>query len=180
MRHIAATTLAFIACFGLLPTVVHAGEEPDAQAIIQQLTPAAKPVATRAWGDPADRGVKLEAPAELPSIDLHILFEFGSADLTEAAKNQLQQLGRALTSNELVQYRFEIAGHTDAVGQAEQNQALSQSRAQTVAHYLSDHYGIEASRLLAKGYGESKLAAADDPNSRVNRRVQIINLGVAP
>src|SRR5262249_4948193 len=51
-----------------------------------------------------------------PSINLTVNFETGSAKLTPDAMHTLDELGRALASQELATYRFRIEGHTDTVG----------------------------------------------------------------
>jgi OOP family OmpA-OmpF porin len=75
---------------------------------------------------------------------------------------------------------FRIEGHTDNVGAAAFNQTLSQQRAETVVAYLKDQ-GIDASRLVAKGFGDTKpLVPNDSPkNMAKNRRVEFHLEGVA-
>lgn len=67
----------------------------------------------------------------------------------------------------------EIGGHTDNTGSAAYNQRLSQKRADAVADLLVNKYGIDASRVSAKGYGEdSPIATNDTEEGRLaNRRV---------
>ena len=55
---------------------------------------------------------------------------------------------------------IEIGAHTDKVGSAEGNLALSGERAQSVVNYLIKG-GIEAPRLTAKGYGKTKPVVVD-------------------
>jgi outer membrane protein OmpA-like peptidoglycan-associated protein len=71
--------------------------------------------------------------------------------------------------------RIEVQGHTDNAGAPEYNQKLSEARAGSVRQWLVDH-GIEATRLLARGYGESKpLVPNLTPSMKQkNRRVQFI------
>jgi len=52
--------------------------------------------------------------------------------------------------------KVEIGSHTDSRGSDSKNLILSQKRAQSVVDYLVAH-GINASRLTAKGYGETHL-----------------------
>jgi len=52
-------------------------------------------------------------------------------------------------------YRIEINSHTDSRGDAEENRIISQARADAVKNYLVSQ-GIQASRMVAKGYGESR------------------------
>lgn len=115
--------------------------------------------------------------ARLASLDLEVRFEYGSDELTQEAAVTLARLGKALTGDQLKGDTFFIAGHTDAVGGDDFNRALSQRRAVTVRTFLLENFRkIEKSQLLAKGFGESKLKDRADPDSAVNRRVEIINL----
>jgi outer membrane protein OmpA-like peptidoglycan-associated protein len=70
--------------------------------------------------------------------------------------------------------KVEIEGHTDASGSEAHNLKLSQQRAESVRDYLVSK-GVEASRLVAKGYGESQpIADNDSPEGMAkNRRVEL-------
>ncbi len=70
--------------------------------------------------------------------------------------------------------RVEIQGHTDSRGSDAHNQALSEKRAQAVRDYLIKA-GIDADRLTAEGYGESKPAVPNTSpeNMAKNRRVEL-------
>jgi OmpA-OmpF porin, OOP family len=69
-----------------------------------------------------------------------------------------------------------IEGHTDNVGSAEHNMALSQRRAEAVVNYLVDNFGIDRSRLQAKGYGLTRPVADNATNEgrQKNRRIEAI------
>jgi outer membrane protein OmpA-like peptidoglycan-associated protein len=108
--------------------------------------------------------------------DLRVPFAFDSAEITPEARQTLDALGEALTDERLSTDRFEIAGHTDGIGDEGYNASLSQRRAQAVVGYLSSHFGIESERLVGRGYGEGDLAYPDDPDAPGNRRVEILNL----
>jgi outer membrane protein OmpA-like peptidoglycan-associated protein len=67
----------------------------------------------------------------------------------------------------------EIAGHTDSLGDPQQNRQISQQRAEAVKKFLVDH-GILGERLRAQGYGAAQpIAGNDTPDGRAkNRRVE--------
>ena len=110
-----------------------------------------------------------------PSIDLEINFEFDSAIIGPKAIPQITALGEALTSPDLKGRTFILAGYTDAMGDAGYNQSLSEQRSDAVMRYLVNKYGIEASHLLAVGYGKTRLKNASNPYAAENRRVQVVN-----
>lgn len=112
-----------------------------------------------------------------PSINIKVYFEFDSDIIRPEASTILNDLGDTLTSDTLIHFRFEIAGHTDAVGSAAYNQDLSERRAKAVLDYLVTEFGIDATRLDTVGKGESQLLKPNDPEGDVNRRVQITRLG---
>ncbi|MDJ0895892.1 MAG: OmpA family protein [Alphaproteobacteria bacterium] len=112
-----------------------------------------------------------------PSVALDIRFGFNSAELTGQARQQLDQLGAALTSDALAGFTFDIEGHTDAKGSDTYNLSLSDQRARAVKRYLVERYGVDAGRLRAVGFGESKLRHPEDPEHGDNRRVEIVNTG---
>jgi OOP family OmpA-OmpF porin len=68
--------------------------------------------------------------------------------------------------------RYEVAGHTDNVGDAAANQRLSEARAYAVVALLRT-MGVEGNRLAAIGYGDTRPVADNataDGRAR-NRRV---------
>lgn len=126
------------------------------------------------------RGLRVQPRTETKQmIDLNIPFEFNSSELQPQATAQLRQLRSALTSQALSKDRFMVAGHTDAKGNPQYNQQLSERRAEAVRRYLVDN-GVEPERLQAVGYGAEHLAQPDRPDDASNRRVEIRNLGEMP
>lgn len=61
-----------------------------------------------------------------------VLFDFGTADLTEENKQTVKQVRRSLSP----QHRVLVVGSTDATGSEEYNQQLSLRRAQAIARLL--------------------------------------------
>ena len=70
-------------------------------------------------------------------------------------------------------YKLEINGHTDNLGNAKSNKKLSQDRANAVKAYITSR-GADAARLKASGFGSSKpIADNKTPEGRQkNRRVE--------
>lgn len=66
-----------------------------------------------------------------------------------------------------------VEGHTDNTGNADYNESLSQRRADAVIAVLVERFNIDASRLSAKGFGESQPIAGNDTQEGrlTNRRV---------
>lgn len=108
----------------------------------------------------------------------NIQFAFGSADLTEDGKTQLDAFGAALQSKELAgaALKLKLAGHTDDIGGEDYNQHLSEQRALAAKKYLEQNYKIPDQQVNAEGQGESKPLAPNDSeeNRALNRRVEIL------
>lgn len=101
-----------------------------------------------------------------------VSFNVNSSQLTAASEDALNSAAAVLISRPGLQ--AEIAGHTDAQGEAEYNLWLSQRRAEAVRQYLIGQ-GVDAARLTARGYGESEPLAdnATAAGRRQNRRVEL-------
>ncbi|MEM6643167.1 MAG: OmpA family protein [Bacteroidota bacterium] len=83
----------------------------------------------------------------------NIFFETGKAELKPISYVELSKAVSLLQNNGSM--KIEVGGHTDNVGAESTNLSLSQRRAQAVVDYLA-LAGIDSSRLLAKGYGETQ------------------------
>ncbi len=164
------------------------GEAPAAPASVAApapvwSAPARPPVPaqeqTATARPPAPRPAPRETTADAPSVSITVTFPTGSATLTPEAERALAPLGRALASPDLAPYRFRIEGHTDTVGDAAVNQALSERRAAAVRNYLVRVYGVPESRMVAVGFGSSQQLVQTPPqvNEPQNRRVQVVNIG---
>ncbi|MCK5691141.1 OmpA family protein, partial [Myxococcota bacterium] len=106
-----------------------------------------------------------------------VYFEVGSDILQERSFKLLEQIA-ALLKNHTEVERVEIQGHTDGRGGEKFNLQLSDKRAKSVARYLEEA-GIEAKRVIAKGYGESLPVASNDSRAgrEMNRRVEFMVVG---
>ncbi len=70
---------------------------------------------------------------------------------------------------------LQVEGHTDTDGPDDYNLDLSQRRADSVSKFLVEK-GVEAGRLRAKGFGETKPIASNKTAAgrATNRRVQFM------
>lgn len=109
-------------------------------------------------------------------VSLLITFDTNSANLTSSAKQSLDVVGQALSSEKLAASRFAIEGHADPRGVAAANLKLSQLRAQSVRDYLIETMKIDRARLDAVGKGDREPMNAANPDAPENRRVTIVNL----
>lgn len=106
-----------------------------------------------------------------------VLFEFGSDELTPAARASLDQVAARLSTAKAT---VQIEGHTDSISTAEFNQQLSVRRAGAARDYLAAA-GVTA-EMQAVGYGLTRPIApntnpdgSDNPEGRSrNRRVTIV------
>ena len=114
-----------------------------------------------------------------PSVNLTVNFALGSAELTPQAIAALDDLGKALSSDILANFRFRVEGHTDTVGTREFNRSLSERRAAVVVEYIAEKFKVATGRLEPAGLGADRplIATADQVSEARNRRVQVVNLG---
>ena len=68
---------------------------------------------------------------------------------------------------------FLIEGHTDAVGSASYNLALSDRRAESVALALSEYFDVPPENMVVQGYGEADLKIRTATAERENRRAAV-------
>ncbi len=103
----------------------------------------------------------------------NVKFETGSAKVSDDSKSLVAKIDAVLAR--CPETRIEVAGHTDLVGDAARNKALSQRRAEAVAELLKSG-GANAARLTAVGYGQEKPVASNaTPEGRAeNRRIEFL------
>ena len=114
-----------------------------------------------------------------PQVQLAtITFETGSAAIQPSQAEQLAALGgaiRQIVANDPSAV-FLVEGHTDAVGDAGYNLALSDRRAETVALALSQYFQVPPENLVTQGYGERFLKIDTQAGERENRRAAVRNI----
>ena len=108
-------------------------------------------------------------------IDVYgIYFDVNSDRLRAESDPVLQEIADALQRNP--QWQLTIDGHTDSVGDAHANMDLSRRRSEAVRAALVERYGVAASRLTARGHGDTVPKETNDtPEGRArNRRVELV------
>jgi outer membrane protein OmpA-like peptidoglycan-associated protein len=106
----------------------------------------------------------------------NIFFESSKANLLPSAQLTLDKIALVMNSNDKM--KIELSAHTDSNGDDASNQSLSQQRAKSAADYIISK-GVAASRIVTKGYGETKILnrckngvfCSDDEHS-INRRIE--------
>ena len=119
----------------------------------------------------------LQALAKMPNLTVEIQFDFDSDWIRPASWEIVGIIADALHHPVLLSDKFVVVGHTDAKGGRKYNLDLSQRRADAVRDMLISTFRIEPDRLIAVGLGEEQLQDPGNPDSGVNRRVQLLNIG---
>lgn len=114
-----------------------------------------------------------EATAGSSFVINNIFYNTNSADLKKESFVVLESFIEFLKDNPNI--HIEIQGHTDNVGSATANQALSANRAFTIKAYLEEN-GIAGKRISAKGYGSSKPISENqtEDGRAKNRRTEFL------
>lgn len=108
----------------------------------------------------------------------NIIFKSGTATLEKKSYASLNLLYKGLVEHPKL--CISIHGHTDNVGNSEDNIHLSTNRAQTIYNYLIKE-GVDKNRLQFMGFGEDKPLASNETNQgrKKNRRVEFLVLDTA-
>jgi OmpA-OmpF porin, OOP family len=138
---------------------------PVAGMIVPQAASAAEAAAVRAAAVDA-------AIVEKGRVTLNVEFDFDKAVVKKSYHQEIGHLAEVM--KKYPELRIGLEGHTDHTGGPEYNEMLSQRRADAVKSYLVENFGIEASRLSAKGYGLTRPLAsnATKEGRQKNRRVE--------
>lgn len=116
-------------------------------------------------------GTLLQAQPRRPASYL-LYFESGSDTLTAASQASLAALKQDVATRPVPEIL--VIGHTDRVGSAEDNEALSLQRAQLIADLLQQQ-GVKPAVLEVTGRGERDLLlpTEDGVDEARNRRVEV-------
>ncbi len=121
--------------------------------------------------------VVLKAPkVKKVNILRNVYFAFDKHTISHKSIQELNLLLKFM--NDSPSAVIELAGHTCFIGSPSYNDRLSQQRALAVRNYLIKK-GVDGSRIIAKGYGESRPLASNDDEEEgreINRRTEFIIL----
>ncbi|MEX2489704.1 MAG: OmpA family protein [Pseudomonadales bacterium] len=111
-------------------------------------------------------------PARM-TLAMEMEFDRNSAAIKPQYDDQLRNFAKFLAANPSLTATME--GHADNAS-PDMAQRISRERAQSVANYLVEQFGVDRSRLSVQGYGETRRFAYNisEEGRQQNRRVNII------
>jgi len=114
--------------------------------------------------------------AKQPADIYGIYFDFNQATIRPQSQPTLSAIAQLLSQHP--QWKLEIDGHTDSIGTAPYNLALSRRRAASVKAALVATYHIAPSRLTTGGFGATRPKASNATleGRALNRRVELTRL----
>ncbi|TKC58054.1 OmpA family protein [Pedobacter hiemivivus] len=117
----------------------------------------------------------LDAGAVFVLKNIH--YDFDKSYIRPDAERILDNLLNVMSQNPTL--RIELSSHTDSRGKDAYNMRLSQQRAEAAVNYLVSK-GVDRNRMVAKGYGETRLlnrcgngVECSDEEHQANRRTEI-------
>ncbi|WNM26521.1 OmpA family protein [Demequina capsici] len=177
-----AAARAAISGIDLVEQVEYSADESLAPTPSPRPSPSTTPSASASAAPTPSASVSATASATptettvpIPTFE-PVLFDAFSADLTDAAKAQLDDIANGIvdTLESHPGIRVHVDGYSDSVGTEEENQVLTDQRAQNVKDYLVGA-GVPGSILEATGHAEQSPVAsnATEDGRAQNRRVEI-------
>lgn len=138
---------------------------------VAKLGPDGKPI--RKDIDEVGDGEDLEEGTVVGLKNIH--FDFGKPILRADAFEELNKVVKLMKKNP--DMRIELSAHTDNIGGYTTNINLSKDRANAARQYLLSK-GVDAARIVIKGYGEVKPIASNRTaeGRQLNRRVEFVIL----
>lgn len=173
-RQFAACAISLLA----LPTIASAQDAMPSASQIERQLEAPPRVKVRPDQKVTVREFKRrpELRRMAPSIDIQsINFAFGSAAIPRSQYRKVENIADALDNllRRRPRAKVLIEGHTDAVGSAASNLALSERRAESLKWTLVREFGIPRRALETVGYGEEFLLVPTQNENWRNRRVTL-------
>jgi len=115
-----------------------------------------------------------KAIAATGKVDIYgIYFDVDKSAIKPESAPTLEQVAQLMKNDPSL--KLIVAGHTDNTGAAKHNMELSEGRAAAVVKALTTNYGVTATRLQPKGFGDTQPVApntSEEERAR-NRRVEL-------
>ncbi len=147
-------------------SVIYTGGIQAAQSSLT--TPAYAPEEGITFTAPTEAEASAPAFATKP---VSISFNTGQHSLSPNAKTIID-LQFANVAKSFANVRVRVEGNTDNVGGRNMNMELSKKRAQAVADYLTEQYGMAKERFVIIGNGPDKPVVGCESNATENCRAQ--------
>lgn len=144
--------------------------EPNSRTALGNQSAVTRPLGRKGL-NPKQAGLLGELPPPARSFTLY--FEQGKVELSPVSRAEVAALRAEIARRPGAD--VEVTGHTDTVGDDDDNDRLSLKRAEEVLALLAAA-GVDASLMTATGRGERELreATADAVANATNRRVEVI------
>jgi outer membrane protein OmpA-like peptidoglycan-associated protein len=142
--------------------------QPDSRTRLGDASPTPRPAGVLKGDE-----VALLSGMPPPSKSFTLYFIEGTTDLTPESRPVLDELRAEISRRPGVD--VEVTGHTDTVGSTEDNDRLSQRRAEQILDLLAT-VGIDRNLMTAVGRGERDLRepTLDNVENGFNRRVEVL------
>ena len=116
----------------------------------------------------ADRIAAMQTRGVILTVD----FDLNSYAIKPQARPLLDEVAEALKDPKLLNFSFDVNGHTDVTGTLGRNVALSELRAAAITDHLVGR-GVSRGALKPQGFGPLQLLLPAEPRSPRNRRVEL-------
>ena len=155
---------------------MHIEELGEYQVVKIAFAPETRVAAPEASAPPSDSALARQLAESGRATVYGIYFDFNSDRIKDESQPVLATIAGVLAGHP--DWSLTVEGHTDDVGSAERNLDLSTRRAVAVRRALAEQYGVDPSRLVTAGRGESR---PRDTNATLegrarNRRVELVKM----
>ncbi|MDY4410550.1 MAG: OmpA family protein [Prevotella sp.] len=115
---------------------------------------------------PAPVEKKLDNPKRVEALVRDIFFSIREVDVPESQQEKVREIAAYL--NENPNAKVTVSGYADAgTGSKAINAKYAKERSESVAKMLTDNYGVSASRIVIKSYGDTVQPYKDNDRNRV-------------
>lgn len=143
------------------PVVAAAPKDSDGDGVIDELDECPNTMAK----------AKVDSVGCMTLVNLNINFDTNKSDIKDSYNSRIAEFAKMMNANPKL--KATIGAHTDSVGSDAYNQKLSERRAASTVEALKA-LKVDASKIKAVGYGETKPVASNDTveGRAENRRVE--------